>query len=121
MEKGLDKELDKKIATEVMGWEVSYTVGYPEPHTIAYKDEEGNTYKGFSPSSNLNDAWLALDSVCQKNNWRAVIDRNQNQTEINFKNQIGGCIQHYRIAKTATIAICQAVLDSVGVSFDTPA
>lgn len=116
MEKGWYKELDKKIAKEVMGWEVCYAVGYPEPHTIAYKDAEGNTYKGFSPSSNLNDAWLVLDTVCQKNNWRAVIDRNHNQTEVHFKNQVGGCIQHYGIANTVTLAICQAVLDSVGVT-----
>ena len=112
----MSKEIDQLVAEKVMEWKYSYSVGYPEPHTIAYKDEEGKTYKGYSPSTNLQDAWLALDKVCEKKNCRAVIDRNQNQTEVSFKGQMGGNLQHYGIAETPMMAICIAVLDTVGIA-----
>ena len=47
----MSREIDRLVAEKVMGWELSYTVGYPEPHTMAYKNKEGKTYRGFSPST----------------------------------------------------------------------
>ncbi|PLS19329.1 hypothetical protein CVD28_02635 [Bacillus sp. M6-12] len=114
----MNKEFDKLVAEKVMGWTQIYTVGYPEPHTIAYKDEEGKTHSGFTPSVDLEDAWMALDKVCKDKNWRAIIDRNQTQTEVNFKNQMGADAQHYGIASTPMLAICLAVLETVGIVFE---
>lgn len=112
----MSQEMDQLVAEKVMEWELSYTVGYPVPHTIGYKGKDGKTHRGFSPSTNLQDAWLALDKVCEDHNWRAVIDRNQNQTEVNFKGQMGQVAQHYGIAETPMLAICMAVLDTVGIA-----
>lgn len=73
----------------------------------------------FRPTKNIQDAWIVLDKVCMKHNWRAIIDRNQTWTQVNFKNQMGAYLQFLGYKETPMMAICEAVLDSVGIEIKT--
>ena len=111
----MNEDMNQLVAEKALGWELLYTVGHPVPHTFAYKDQDGKTHRDFRPSTNIQDAWDALDAVCKKYNWRAIIDRNQQQTEVTFKSQMGGNTQKYGIAETPMMAICLAILETVGI------
>lgn len=106
--------LDQLVAEKVMGWKkVNDILGRENLYEISEFKREF-----FNPSLNIQDAWNALDKVCKQNNWRAMIDRNQTYTEVTFKTQMGSCSQFLGVGETPTIAICKAVLDSVGIDVD---
>lgn len=103
-------EIDRLVAEKVL------KVFHEEYNGVLYAwVGNGEDTVLFQPSLNISDAWFVLDKVCKENNWRAIIDRNNEQTEVNFKNQMGSNIQYYGIAETPMLAICIAVLDSVGI------
>jgi hypothetical protein len=80
------------------------------------KDLKLGSYYGADFTTKLTDAWAVLDEVCKKNNWRAIIDRNQTYSEVTFKTQMGGWVQHHAESESMMMAICLACLDSVGIS-----
>ncbi|MCM3110660.1 BC1872 family protein [Lederbergia lenta] len=105
------KEIDRLIAEKVMGWKYFSPLDevWTEDGSLSLKKGE------WKPSTNIQDAWIVLEKVCKKHNWRAVIDRNQVETEVRFKTQMGSCSQNLGHAENPSLAICYACLESVGV------
>lgn len=113
-------EINELIATKVMGWYRHEESIYNGSASVWMDSDfvQHSFVEDFLPSDDIEDAWKVLNYVCKKHNWRAIIDRNQNQTEVNFKNQMGGDMQYYGIAETTPMAICLATLESVGVDVE---
>lgn len=110
-------EIDKLIATRIMKWSYSHSIGVPSNIDV-YKDKDGKRHENFKPSINIQDAWLALDKLCKEHNWRAIIDRNQTDTQVNFKTHMGQDAQLLGYRETPTLAICDILLDYLGIKLD---
>jgi hypothetical protein len=109
------EEIGELVAVKVMGWYKHTPEGFNYTVWVDAEDVWHGFIEDFMPSEDIGDAWKVVDTLCKKHNWRAILDRNNNQTEVNFKNQMGANLQHYGIAETAPMAICFAALGSVGI------
>lgn len=109
--------IDRCIAENVMNWKPSISVGMENPKPIAYKDQD-NVNREFKPSTKIQDAWFALDVICEANNWRAVIDRNQKRTEIHFETQMGTAEPFWGDKETPMLAICDVLLKTAEIELD---
>ena len=104
--------VDKLIAEYIMGWTK------PNQAATHYVDKQGIQHESFHPSSNIQDAWFVAQTVCDRNDWRIVIDASIDTTQVNFKSKLGGDRQLFGLRETTPLAICEACLDSIGVSID---
>ena len=106
----MSREIDRLVAENVMGWKLKKM-----ENCEAWIDNQNEWIlkQMWKPSTNIQDAWIALDKVCEQHNWRAIIDRNQTYTEVKFKNQMGACSQFLGVGETPMLAICFVALDVV--------
>lgn len=111
----MSTDMDRLVAEKVMGFKIVNVEESTETQTIIYQDEMGMMFEGFFPTTNLNEAWLALDKVCMERDWRANMQQSSNQNKITFINNDDDSLLDYcGVAETMELAICKAVLQVVG-------
>lgn len=143
----MSREIDILIATKVMGWvrktnrqafgyaddyvfeepdewwdeldnkwydDKGESVGYFEDGGSCPEDREDS----FSPSNNIADAWRIVESVAWGAHW-AVMPCPSNGDYAIWKIRCGGTDECIARAKTAPLAICNAVLWALGVALPT--
>lgn len=110
----MNKEINRLIVEKIL--EMSYEKS--EENGLLIQLEEGKEPVLFNPSEKIEDAWFVLDKVCNKHKWRAIIDRNESQIEVAFKTEMGSYKEYYGMKETAPLAICDAVLQTVGIEME---
>lgn len=116
------RELDALVAEKVMGWHIvtDFDLRPPEKHwnnakgyvclVAGNKLNDGREMKGFSPSTDIADAWKVVEKMRERgldvylrfvSTWTAEFD------------SVSGDVNGFADADTAPLAICLAALKAV--------
>ncbi|MED3974558.1 hypothetical protein P4639_14290 [Priestia megaterium] len=106
-----NKEIDRLIIEKVL------ELPYHETEWFGYWVvlKEGQLATLFSPSSNIQDAWIALEKFKEKDFLYTVQNQVGGNYEVSLTDWGGMCSTFRGVSESLPLAICQATLKAKGI------